>query len=391
MDSSTSNKLTRANYTFTADAEISTTGTTHVPFVSPRAPFSITFVVPTVLRQFGPLNASIHPIEPTNGSGTELPQPLSRAQSRAPSVPPFQQDAGPRGFGSRAPSVAPAELQGRSSRASSVAPRQLTPGPAAPGLSSRGSTPASVPSSPIPASSTRSTRSATAAQREMEHAQMLDKFPAQTTASGVIRRPQSVPPANFEDYLPPRSTPASQRSASPAPTAAATSSKLVNHGLDEGWDFDPMTAKRWTRPCAKSDEEKLKAASRKGKAPEENHETAWFQSRAAKPIVSPPDELSLRPDLELGDVFYHRSDQGIQLWMRVEDPTKGAYWKPSLLGEKREEDGRFLALTPGSKPTWNGKAWYRKKQASQRTSGITSSNLISGNHALKARVFILSK
>ncbi len=77
--------------------------------------------------------------------------------------------------------------------------------------------------------------------------------------------------------------------------------------------------------------------------------------------------------------------------MRVEDPTKGAYWKPSLLGEKREEDGRFLALTPGSKPTWNGKAWYRKKQASQRTSGITSSNLISGNHALKARVFILSK
>ncbi len=69
---------------------------------------------------------------------------------------------------------------------------------------------------------------------------MLDKFPAQTTASGVIRRPQSVPPANFEDYLPPRSTPASQRSASPAPTAAATSSKLVNHGLDEGWDFDPM-------------------------------------------------------------------------------------------------------------------------------------------------------
>lgn len=89
------------------------------------------------------------------------------------------------------------------------------------------------------------------------------------------------------------------------------------------------------------------------------------------PMVSPPDKLSLRPDLELGDIFYHRSDQGIQLWMRVEDPIKGAYWKPSLLGEKREEDGRFLALTPGSKPTWNGKAWYRKKQASQRTSDIS--------------------
>lgn len=114
-----------------------------------------------------------------------------------------------------------------------------------------------------------------------------------------------------------------------------------------------------------TDEEKRAAALNKGKSQEERACTAWFESEADEPRVSPPD-LTVRPDLTAGDVFWHRSRKGVQLWIWLDD-GEGLRWKPVNSGHYRDEDGRRLYLTPTGRPSWVREQWFRKKDNKNST------------------------
>lgn len=146
-----------------------------------------------------------------------------------------------------------------------------------------------------------------------------------------------------------------------------------------------QTLKRNIRACQKTDDEKLLATNRKGKNVEEKHGTYWFETYSNNPRKAPLD-LSACPDLTIGDVYYHRSYQGIQLWLWAEGPDGSPSWTPAVLGQQRDEDGRYLALTPSDKPTWNGLSWYRKKTPQSKLCNVRCLSFTYLH--LAARVFV---
>lgn len=110
------------------------------------------------------------------------------------------------------------------------------------------------------------------------------------------------------------------------------------------------------------------AAERKGKNVSQQPDTTWWHVRvkqgdpqpiAAQPLAYPPN-LTSNPRLRFGDLFYHRSVRGIQLWLWSETATTSGEWRPVLLGISRTLDGRLLGLTGTLKPSWVKKSWYRR-------------------------------
>nr|VWO97376.1 Transcriptional repressor rco-1 [Ganoderma boninense] len=131
-------------------------------------------------------------------------------------------------------------------------------------------------------------------------------------------------------------------------------------------DVDPQTYKRETKLCQLTEEEKTAMRSRRGKASQvERAVTAWFESTAALPLASPPD-LSTHDEIQLGDLYWHESHLGVQLWLWTESEDNTPVWKPVHLGLSRESDGRRLFLNPSGKPSWMTNNWYHKQKAVPR-------------------------
>ncbi|CDO74269.1 hypothetical protein BN946_scf184646.g3 [Trametes cinnabarina] len=140
----------------------------------------------------------------------------------------------------------------------------------------------------------------------------------------------------------------------------------------ESGDADPSRFSQKTRLCQLTDEEKLAFSGRKGKSQQERPYTAWFPSTSTEPLVSPPD-LTSHDELRLGDIFWHKSPKGVQMWIWTETSEKGQFWKPVLLGHVRENDKRRLILTATDRPSWISDGWYRKnmhKKSSKSTSPL---------------------
>ncbi|KAG1881318.1 hypothetical protein F4604DRAFT_1678887 [Suillus subluteus] len=80
----------------------------------------------------------------------------------------------------------------------------------------------------------------------------------------------------------------------------------------------------------------------------------WFEMAGPHPISTPPSFLSFE-DVQLGDLFLHRTDQKISYWLR-ENSASGGVWRTIALGDKGtlNEDftSRMLALQSDGNPTW---------------------------------------
>ncbi|KAI0089956.1 hypothetical protein BDY19DRAFT_992898 [Irpex rosettiformis] len=92
----------------------------------------------------------------------------------------------------------------------------------------------------------------------------------------------------------------------------------------------------------------------------------WFESSSMEPIPSPPD-LSSRPDLQLGDIFYHKCPSGPQLWIwKCQSGSSVARWHPVSVGYERE-DGKKLHLTPiNERPQWISSDWHARQMREKR-------------------------
>ncbi|OSC99348.1 hypothetical protein PYCCODRAFT_1427197 [Trametes coccinea BRFM310] len=270
-------------YTFSASADIMQDGTTHMPFAAPRAPFSNTLVSPIILRRFCQT-------VPNLKSAGEDARPQAQSISRASSV-----------------------VSRRSSPVVEIPSRHPTPVPHSSRQSSRQPTPAPP-----------QTRSQTPVANN--NSPDVGGGP-EDTATGTIRA-LSVPPEDFGAYLPPMELrSASTRSHTTTPSssqkqrASSTISDITTHE-----DGDPSGYHRITRLCQLTDEEKLAYSNRKGKA-QERFYTAWIESTAEEPRLVPPDLTSI-PNFSIGDIFWHKSSRGIQLWIWADTPQEGKHWKP---------------------------------------------------------------
>ncbi|KAI0648770.1 hypothetical protein C8Q79DRAFT_1007362 [Trametes meyenii] len=329
------------NYSFSGSVELVKSGTTHLPFVSVRAPFASDNLNrhPTILRQFSPEHAITVQVagEPLSEERVSIME--NRGQMTDYIATPVRQST-------------PAPQSASTSCHATPVPRNLQ---------SRGTTPTPGSSiQPGPASLPPSRASSVPPTSSFENATSETVLPA----AGYIpsARGHSVPPYNFEDYLP--QSVSAQKSSVPLRRTRASSMKRVSSAASAASsditvhsDPDPMGFIRQFKLCQLTDEEK--SNNRKGKSQQERPYTAWFESSGDEPRASPPD-LTTRPDLELGDIFYHKSPVGVQLWVLLVVPNEGRRWKPVLLGHLREGDSRRLGLTPSGKPLWCTEAWYRK-------------------------------
>ncbi|KAG2740462.1 hypothetical protein P692DRAFT_201810921 [Suillus brevipes Sb2] len=80
----------------------------------------------------------------------------------------------------------------------------------------------------------------------------------------------------------------------------------------------------------------------------------WFEMTGPHPISTPPSFSSFE-DVQLGDLFLHRTDQKVSCWLR-EHSASGGIWRTIALGDKGSlnEDfaSRMLALQSDGNPTW---------------------------------------
>ena len=90
----------------------------------------------------------------------------------------------------------------------------------------------------------------------------------------------------------------------------------------------------------------------KGADPEDDtRATFWFESESEARIQHPPD-FSLCKNIDLGDIFLHRTTPRCQLWIWAVGGDGIPYWKPVMAGYRRK-DGRRLVVTDTLKiPSW---------------------------------------
>lgn len=90
----------------------------------------------------------------------------------------------------------------------------------------------------------------------------------------------------------------------------------------------------------------------------------WWETTSPERVQEPPD-LSNRQELRLGDLFLHRHDDGIQIWIWTPGrEEQSRQWRKIPEGYVRA-DGRILAFTEVNKqPSWLDPDWHttRRKQ-----------------------------
>lgn len=85
----------------------------------------------------------------------------------------------------------------------------------------------------------------------------------------------------------------------------------------------------------------------------------WWETSSDQPIACPLD-LSHRKELQVGDIFLHRSPRKLQLWLWLAEGGGLPVWKPVHVGYRRT-DGRTLTLTEvHQKPSWLDPDWFAK-------------------------------
>ncbi|OJT15462.1 hypothetical protein TRAPUB_7635 [Trametes pubescens] len=101
----------------------------------------------------------------------------------------------------------------------------------------------------------------------------------------------------------------------------------------------------------------------KGGAPPTEWTFNWYDSLSGEALSEPPDFVPKGPigRLCIGDIYYHRTPYGCQLWLRVADSyDEPPYWLPVSCGYERA-DGKFLILTRVHKlPSWVVESTYRQ-------------------------------
>ncbi|KAI0364224.1 hypothetical protein BV20DRAFT_1057371 [Pilatotrama ljubarskyi] len=91
--------------------------------------------------------------------------------------------------------------------------------------------------------------------------------------------------------------------------------------------------------------------------------TSWFEAEEiSDELIDSPPDLTGESDLEIGDLFYHRTPSEFQLWLwttgRDNDDDGAPFWKPVTAGYARA-DGRRLTVTPAlRKPSWVTSDYY---------------------------------
>ncbi|KIK31372.1 hypothetical protein CY34DRAFT_20000 [Suillus luteus UH-Slu-Lm8-n1] len=80
----------------------------------------------------------------------------------------------------------------------------------------------------------------------------------------------------------------------------------------------------------------------------------WFETAGPQSITTPPNFSSF-DDIQLGDLFIHRTDQNVFCWIREYSPS-GGVWRIISLGDNgshnEEFSRRILVLHPDGNPTW---------------------------------------
>ncbi|TFK79512.1 hypothetical protein K466DRAFT_606093 [Polyporus arcularius HHB13444] len=299
-------------------------GPTFLDFASPTPPFHVRIRVPTILRVFGgdEPNVVAMKVEPPRDPLWTQPRSPRRSFSEASTAsvaPPG------RNISSRTPTPAAsyASTPTPSSRSATPGPSRIPPSASRPGTPSLSRTSARIDEDPY----------------------------VESVASGVTTRASArIAHRNAQKNVIPGAS-------SDSAVAAFPSS-------------DPYDYERTDVPCTQTQEEKAAERKGKGRAAAQQPETAWWHIKVKKnappPIASqalahPPDLTSFK-SLCFGDLFYHRSIRGVQLWMWSENPGTLGEWVPVLLGISRSIDDRVLSLTPSVKPSWTQKKWFRRSK-----------------------------
>ncbi|RPD78148.1 hypothetical protein L226DRAFT_520585 [Lentinus tigrinus ALCF2SS1-7] len=139
--------------------------------------------------------------------------------------------------------------------------------------------------------------------------------------------------------------------------------------------LDPYKYERSEYPYAQTQQEKATERKGKVKAKPELQENRWWHIKLGKkdPWPITKQALAYLPDLtahlklHYGDLFYHRSIHGIQLWLWSETTSTAGEWQPVLLGIEQDIDDRLLSLTPGLKPSWTLKEWSCRSKVTALT------------------------
>ena len=90
--------------------------------------------------------------------------------------------------------------------------------------------------------------------------------------------------------------------------------------------------------------------------------TSWFESFGNYPIKAPPD-LRAHPQLQCGDLFYHRlhASPEYQMWMWSGE-IGCEHWIDVRWGYRRD-DGVFMTLTPDEqRPSWVGEQRFLQRE-----------------------------
>lgn len=89
----------------------------------------------------------------------------------------------------------------------------------------------------------------------------------------------------------------------------------------------------------------------------------WFWQTSSTKAIRQPPNLSDRPELAENDIFMHRHDGRLQMWVWVADDGREYRWKRVQVGYRRPSDGRVLTLTEvHKKPSWLEPQWYKKRR-----------------------------
>ncbi|RPD57902.1 hypothetical protein L226DRAFT_576945 [Lentinus tigrinus ALCF2SS1-7] len=318
------------HYNFHASVEKTEAGPTFLDFASPAPPYCVRPRLPTILREFGKMSSAL-PVKAEPAENAPLwTRPRSpRAPSSAKSATTLSSvNMAARNISSRTPTPAASWV---TTPAPSVGSVTLDPSYRPPPSVSCPGTPVLSKFEPMdvdPESESEQSRDTARSSTRIAHRKAQQKTALSQTAPSV-----------------------------PTPELALCLPSLDPYLYDSS-DF----------PHAQTQEEKAAERKGKGKSKSAQEDNVWWHVKVGKGQPLPisqqalryPPDLTPHPTLHVGDLFYHHSMRGIQLWQWSETPNTLGEWRPVLLGIKRDVDDRLLGLTPGLKPSWVTKGHYRR-------------------------------
>ncbi len=85
----------------------------------------------------------------------------------------------------------------------------------------------------------------------------------------------------------------------------------------------------------------------------------WFETRSDAPIAEPLD-LTRRPDLQEGDLFFHVCPVKTQMWIWTRNARGALHWLPVHDGYERADGRRLSTTAKNNLPTWREPKYFKK-------------------------------